>query len=322
MQIQGPLVIDVSLWDNHINTDELLAGGVASVIVGLYKQWDKTTGTYVLNDNCKRICEQVKASKLILQTYYYYYPQYDPIKEANWYVDTMFANSLPVAFAWLDAEDHGAIMTPSNRSEQYHKFANQVSSRFSNVGVYTNKAFITGWAPDMDKWLGLYPAWIPHYGYQPLKPILASWEDLKANWLPSNPIYPYNLIISAGQKYVVGHQFTGDRFHLPGVYDNGLTNNTLLYRGRMSLDVSVFTKEFIDSISGDIVPPVIVIPTYTDYRVNVNAVNIRKSPSSSGMWVRYAYLGEILHIEGHLTNGYVQMSDGNWVYQQYLIKLS
>jgi len=317
ISISGPLVIDVSLWDDHLNTDELLAGGVVSVILGLYKQWNKTLQKYVLNDNCKRIAEQVKASKLILQTYYYYYPQNDPIKEADWYTDIMFTNSMPAAHAWLDAEDHSAEMSQEVRSEQYRRFAAQVKSSFSNVGVYASRHFVAEYAPSMDKWLYKYPAWVPTWWY-PAGSVMMDWATFKATQTP-----PHSFYTSAGQTNPVGHQFTGDRFRLPGVYDNGLTMNTVLYQSRMKLDVSCFTADFMKSIGANIpVPPPPPPPTYVDYKVNVNAVNIRKSPSSIGTWVRYAYFGEILHIEGHLTNGYVQMTDGNWVYQQYLIKAS
>ena len=313
MQIQGPLVIDISLYDHHLNTQELIDGGVISVIVGLYKQYKN--GVVGLNDNCRRLCDQVKASSLILQTYYYYYPENDPVKEADWYVDTMFNNAYPVAFAWLDAESHLAEMAPKLRSEKFRMFAARLASRFPKAGVYTSKSFIEEWAPEMDLWVGKYPTWVAHYGRQSKKKVMIEWPDLKQNWLPD-----YEIRVPKGSTKVVGHQFTGDKFMLPGVYNQYASVPLWPNKGRMPLDVSVFTPEFIQSLGGEVVPPPPPPPppVVIDYKVAVNAINIRSAPvSTTNTWVRFAYLGEVLHVVGHLTNGYVQLTDGNWAYQQY-----
>ena len=51
----GQLVADGSLWDHHVKPQELVDGGVTSVIMGLYQgNWAMAN---TLNDNCKRICD-------------------------------------------------------------------------------------------------------------------------------------------------------------------------------------------------------------------------------------------------------------------------
>lgn len=322
MKITNPrLVVDVSLWDHHINTDELLAGGVVSVICGLYRYWDGSK--YVLHPNCVRICDAVKASKLSLQTYYYYYPQRDPKVEANWFVDTMFEYRYPVCFAWTDAEDHGYDMDVNVRSEKFRMFTDHVYSRFPKVGVYTNKNFIVSYAPQMDLWLPKYPAWIPQYGYQPTSKIMAEWSEISQKWLPT-----YDIIQARGQINPVGHQFTGDRFMLPGVYNQYAGVPFWPNKGRLPVDISVFNDEWLDSFEGNIVPPPVPpVINYIDYKVVPNAINVRKGPNSWFAWVRYAYHDEVLHITGTAqspqtpVNGYLQMTDGNWVYSAYLVKV-
>jgi hypothetical protein len=316
MKIQGPLVIDISLYDDHLNTQELIDGGVVSVIVGLYKQ--RKNGVVQLNDNCRRLCDQVKASTLILQTYFYYYPENDAVAEANWYVDTIFNNAYPVAFAWLDAESHLVVMDPRLRSEKFRIFTAQVASRFPKVGVYTGKWFVEEYAPEMNLWMGKYPTWIAQYGKQPKSRVMMEWADLRNTWLPN-----YDIMIPTGAKDVVGHQFTGDIFMLPGVYSQYSNIPGWINKGRMPLDVSVFTPAFIQSLGGQVVPPPPPPPpAYTDYIVAVNAINVRSAPVSlPTTWVRYAYRGEVLHVLGNLTNGYVQLTDGTWAYQQYLTKV-
>lgn len=63
--------------------------------------------------------------------------------------------------------------------------------------------------------------------------------------------------------------------------------------------------------------------TWVDYLIisTCNAINVRSQPiESSTTWVRFAWRGEVLHVVGNLTNGYVQLTDGTWVYAAFLVK--
>jgi len=251
MKIQGPLVIDVSLWDDHLNVKELVDGGVVSVIVGLYRQTEG--GKVVLNSNCRRICDQVAAEgKMLMQAYFYVHPEQDPIKQADWFTNIIFVSGYPVRFIWADCEDYSAPMTSTARALSYQRFTERIKANFPHSGVYTNSSFIYDYAPNMNKWLGSYPAWVAHYGRQPSKKIMMTWEQLKTDWLPNYNIFlglpNYNIFLAPGQTNVVGHQFTGDRCLLPGVYSKYSYLPWWPNKGRLPLDVSVFTQSFIDSI--------------------------------------------------------------------------
>jgi GH25 family lysozyme M1 (1,4-beta-N-acetylmuramidase) len=322
VKISGPLVVDVSLYDHHLNIQELLDGGVVSVILGLYRQWK--SGVATLHDNCKRIIDQISPSPLILQTYKYYYPQEDPIKDADWFVDTM--KEYPVKFAWADLEEHGSVMSQKLRSEQNRRFTAQLYSRFTNVGVYTRKSYVEEYAPEMDLWLGKYPTWVAHYGRGPMKNGKQdvqniSWKELKANWLPDYPV-----LVPSGAKKFVGHQFTGSNpdigfFRLPGVYNqyapfwpNG---------GRMALDISVFTPQFIDSIGNASNQPPTPLqdpqPTPSaDYVVVPAAINVRSGPASTYKLIGIAKCGDILQVTPVRENGYAKLTNDTWVYAAYL----
>jgi GH25 family lysozyme M1 (1,4-beta-N-acetylmuramidase) len=318
-------VIDVSKWDNKINAQQLIDGGVVSVIVGIYKQWDPVTRKYVLNTNCRRICDQVKNSSLILQTYFYYYTANDPVIEANWYVDQMFINNYPVAYAWVDVEDHPVIdyrldppAAKALRSEQYRKFTEQVARRFPKVGLYFGRFFIGDWAPNMANWVGKYNHWLPSYYIQPTARTLMSWETLNTVWSPR-----YDVFYHKAMGPIVGHQFTGDKCYLPGVYDSGFTSNAILYQNRMALDVSVFKKEFIDSLGGTYIPPVIPPVIGEKYKIVPACINVRSAPVMiPATWVRYGYKDEVVFVIGNLTNGYVQLVDKTWLWQGYLEKVA
>jgi len=192
MKITGPLVVDTSLWVNHLNTQELIDGGVVSIIVGLYKQWNAKTQKYDLHPNCQRQIDQVVNSSLLLQAYYYYYPQYDPIVEANWFIDQIKLKTLPVKFCWCDLEEHPWNITPLLLSEQYRRFTLQTHNRFPPRVLYC-RLLINGYAPEMNKWLSQYLQWVPKYGHEPDKKQLMTWDQLKVSWLPD-----YDISLAAG----------------------------------------------------------------------------------------------------------------------------
>lgn len=335
MNIQGPLVADGSLWDDHINAAELKAGGVVSWIMGLYKgKYNSTRKTYDLHPNCLRIIDQAVKGGLLLQGYYYYYPEYDPRSEADWLLQMRDYYDLPVKFMWVDAEDAKAAMSMLMRSEKYRQFTGYVKADFPNTGLYTNNNFIVTYAPAMKDWIGQYPQWVPHYGWQPAKEQLISWADFKAKWVPlpadsldaTDPLngLDYNIILHPSQTNVVGHQFTGDIFHLPGVYSQYSWIPWWPYKGILPLDVSVFTPEFINSIGGNVPVPPPPVPV-TKYKVVgvPNSVNVRypyyNSPAIGTIAVGTIVTGDNIAP----SNGYTHISAPKigWVYSQYLEKI-
>jgi hypothetical protein len=311
----GELVTDQSLWNYNINPQILLDAGVTSVILGLYRGWwNPLKWDNELNANCRRIADKIAASKLIMQTYYYYYPERDPIKEATWFANAM--KGYPVKFAWADCEAYKANLSPAFRSEQHRRFTVQLKSLFQNTGVYTANWYIAGFAPNMNMWLPNYKAWVAHYGRQPGIAMRMTWDQLKVSWMPD-----YNIILAKGQPeaQVAGHQFTGDRCILPGTTAQNGVN--------MAVDVSLFTPTFMNQLRGGVpipVPP--PVPTnYIEYTVNRPAINVRNAPyQSPATWVRVAYSGETFRIlkstipaSGNVLI-YVQTVDGLWIWLEYL----
>jgi hypothetical protein len=326
MRITDPvLVADVSLWNNHLNIQELVDGGVQSVIVGFYKQWSAKQNKYVLNDNCKRMADQVATDgRLVLQTYYYLYAEQPPISEADWFLNAM--KPYPGKFAWVDCEDVDSLITPAARSESYRKFTLELHNNFPQSGVYTNNGYISSYAPSMNQWLPMYQSWVAEYAYQPAKRTMITWAELKANWLPN-----YNLILAPGQSpnKVVGHQFTGDRCLLPGVYDSGKTLNAILYKNRMPLDVSVFSKAFIDGLRVNTPPPApppvpVPGPAYPAYTTTVT-VNVRSANSQTSNKLGTLDAGTTVYIDKFISLQYSHFQpilptfpNGGWVYSEYI----
>jgi hypothetical protein len=326
----GYLVVDGSLWNDHLNAAELIAGGVGTVIIGLYRL---NNNSDVLNANSQRLCEQAIAGGLKLHAYCYYYPERDPIKEANWFVDTFQAKGYPILKAWADCEAFKAPMDMNARSEQNRRFSEQLCTRFPRMGVYTAKWYIDAYAPQMNLWLNKYDAWISHYGHQPAEVTRMSWEAFKATWLPN-----YDVIIAPGQAgKMVGHQFTGDKFILPGLYD--------LYNQQQPTDVSVFDKDFMDALDSSApVPtpppthehayvcqicgqplPITPVPADPQYKVvGCNFANVRGPGSSGSAPVMYLVKAdEILttdRIDNATRRANIKGTQG-WVSLDYLVRV-
>ena len=310
MKINGSLVADGSLWNDHIVPDELVAGGVKSIILGLYKHWDGAK--FVLNTNCQRILTQLKNGPFVIQVYYYLYPQDDPVVEANWFTNTILTSGVDIRFSWTDAENHDVVMPGDVRSEKYRIFTEQVASKFPKIGVYTNNAYIAEWASDnMNKWINKYPAWVPEYGKQPSTPTRMTWDQLKQNWLPD-----YDIILSSGQINPVGHQFTGDKCILPGFCDYANQDQPL--------DVSEFSDAFLNAIagSGPIPIPVptptpIPVPITNQYFVNISLANIRGGPSTDYPITGTIALNTKVFVSDN-AQGYSKIGTQQWIATQYL----
>jgi hypothetical protein len=335
MRIPEPVLApDVSIWCDHINAKEFEDAGCASVVVGLYSVVE-SSGAKSLSPISRQQCiDVVTKSSMVLQAYFWDDIILDPNSQVDWLIETLKKEGLPIRWIWIDQEQWWTNWTawqqarggkipwtqvpkgsPGAISSHYESFNTHFQSHFANSGVYTNKGFVSTWAPGMDNWLPKYRAWVPHYGRQPKEATRLTWAQFKEKWLPN-----YDIVLSAGQKSekVAGHQFTGDVCILPGSYSKS--------GQALTLDVSSFSKAFIDSIRGgsvDTTPPStppptpIPQPTTKPYTVLYDRINVRVQPSSNAAWVRFAVKNEVLQV-AKVENGWAQLSDGNYVFSGYI----
>ena len=320
------LVIDVSHYDERLDVPLLKKAGVAAVIVkcGSGMQRDSKFVSHG---------QAVVDGGLLLMAYYWDDIIYDPTAQARWVVEDINATGLPVKFIWADQEQwwtnwdawlaarrnqipYTAVprASPSNISLHNRIFAEALNALYPQSGVYSNYGFVTTWAPSIKEWLGLFPIWVAHYGRQPRTPIDCTWEALKKEWLPD-----YTLLAPPGTKEerIVGHQFTGDTFRLPGVYDV-LGHNVLL-------DVSIFSEKFLNIISAGQVPPKPPVdpdppvpPTGARiYYVNVAALNVRKGPGTQFNVVGLLNKNTPVSVIG-IQGNWAHLENDAWVYAPYL----
>jgi GH25 family lysozyme M1 (1,4-beta-N-acetylmuramidase) len=325
--IKNPkLVIDVSHYQERLDVPLLKNAGVEAVIVKS-GQGMRRDSLFVFNG------QAVVDGGLTLMAYYWDDIIYDPVAQAKWAVEDIHATGLPVKYLWIDQEQwwsdwdawlkarrHEILMSdvpsasPANISIHNKAFMKTVTGLYSQTGIYSSYGFIESWAKPVNGWIKDYRLWLAHYGKQPQKPQDATWEDLKANWLPDyDPLVP----TGADQDLVVGHQFTGDIFRLPGVTDS---------QGKaVPLDINIFEKGFLDSVAKGHLPEKPPAgqtpPTPTtgagEYFVNVYALNIRSGPAKENSVL--GTLSQNVQVKvTEISGKWAHLEIGGWVYAPYL----
>jgi len=321
------LVVDVSHWDDHLDTQLLKDAGVAAVIV--------KSGTGMQRDE-KFVAHAQAAvdAGLILMVYHWDDILNDPVQQAMWAIEDIASTGLPVKFIWADQEQWWTNWTAwmaarrnempysavpraaaANISQHNRSFAYVMHALYPQSGVYSNYGFVTSWAPPIKDWLGLYPLWIAHYGRQPKIPIDINWEGLKKEWLPN-----YSPLLPPGSKeeWVFGHQFTGDSLRLPGIYD--ASNHAV------PADVSIFSEEFLTVISGGQVPPKppdnpdppVPPAGAAEYYVNVAALYVRRGPGTTYGIVGTLTRNTTVHVD-RMQDQWAHLEGGDsWVWGPYL----
>jgi hypothetical protein len=119
-------------------------------------------------------------------------------------------------------------------------------------------------------------------------------------------------------------QFSGNG-NGPQYGSQGLSLDMDYFNGTLD-DLKVFANVVIPPVPTPILPTPTPTPqpTIVDYITTVT-INIRSVPIvNPANFVRYAWMGETLHIKFPLIreNGYLQLTDGNWASEQYIKPVS
>ena len=328
------LVIDISLYDDHLKPEELV--GVEAVIL--------RTGSGLKRDP-KLVANGTALAQagVTLMGYYWDDISLDPAHQAEWALDDLAKVGLPIKALWIDQEQwwsnwdewHAAIANKiawsevasasgSNISLHNSVFMKTLADRISTgaYGIYTSRGFTASWEPQSKSWIGGYNLWVAHYGNQPQQRTPMTWDQLKKNWFPN---YAPNIPDGGSPQKLVGHQFTGDRCLLPGVYTSS--------GSPVPLDVSIFDGDFLDGLksSPDVVKGKTVVQNQPDtwngnppkpgqaaaFVVNVFALNVRQGPGPNNAIVGTLSQNQQVSVSSRQGN-WALLASGGWVYAPYL----
>lgn len=325
------LGIDISRWDYEIDVPLLLNNGVKVFVIkiGQGQRDPKLDGT---DRRFKAHYANIgRFDDALIMCYFWPEITANPIPQSNWLIQ-MLEKYPKIKYSWIDAEQwwtdwsawskaiKGEIpwssvpkADPAKLSIFYHQFYAE-AKHFFPTGLYTNRGFVSSWAPNMARWMIDEEAqiWLPYYGKEVPKNTHMTWGDFKQNWLPTyTPPLPWTpQKETMDYKNMAGHQFTGDKVYLPGVYQD--QNKKPIY-----VDVNIFSIEWIKNKLGITIDPTIVSPPVpqpltTQYQVAVTALNVRTGPSAEKINGKDIY--PVITVITRNTVVAVIETKGNWAH--------
>jgi exopolysaccharide biosynthesis protein/GH25 family lysozyme M1 (1,4-beta-N-acetylmuramidase) len=277
------LVVDIARYTAGIDPLPLHEGSVQLVILKADNLF-ATNGKILVN------------SGMPIAAYHWIDPTKDAAQQVTQTLDLIKQSGLPVLAIFPDLEQYwgkwdewykaiqGTLswsMVSRLGGDKISSHAKQVFEGFKAAGYktigYTRASFVKDYAPQASAWMPDYQWWLAHYISIPNQTL--TWAELKTNILPKvnfAPALPANLTAA----HVVGHQFTGDKLSLPGLYGD-------VERKKFSAaDVSLFDEQFLKGLgigtgTGNIedipLTPLVVNGQY-EAVVTAVALNVRSGP--------------------------------------------
>lgn len=244
-------VVDISRYQQRLDLQELQAGGVEHVII-------KAGACITADALYKQHAETCLAQKMPISIYFWADPTFALAPQVELLLS--LAELYPISYIWLDFEQWWSVWAewykaiqkklawsgvarfrPEKLNEFYATFAQMTAAQARRpVGIYTSYGFVTSYAPKMAAWLPNYDLWVAHFVQTVPQGVTLTWprflKQYAANLVPKLPP-------GANPERVVGHQFTGDRIRLPGMYS--LPKGPVL----SGADVSLFNADWLEKVT-------------------------------------------------------------------------
>lgn len=245
------IVVDISRYQQWLDVQELQAGGVQHVII-------KAGGGITVDAMYHNHAENCLANNMPISIYYWADPTIRPDVQVQILLDE--AENYPVSHIWVDIEQWWSVWAdwykalqnklawplvarfrPDKLNDFYFSFMEILKAGAKRpIGIYTSQSFVTSYAPKMANWLSAYEIWVANFSKVVPKGEIMTWQRFMELYTPDfSPLLPPG----ADPARAVGHQFTGDRIRLPGMYS--LPTGDV----RSGADVSLFHSEWLESIT-------------------------------------------------------------------------
>lgn len=217
--------IDLGSAARAVDWNLLKENGLAFAVI------KATQGSYRVNPTLAELAEGARRAGLAVGLYHWCDPLSDPRAQADYFLQKIAG--LAFDFASLDFEQYWADwsewpariqkrLSPQVISRAGQLTANAIRDglRFSGypaaakkkLVVYTRASFVHDYAAPALEWLVNYPLWIAHWA-QPAGSVSLTWAELFEQECPRamQPLLP------RGMERWVFHQWSGDRYILPGL---------------------------------------------------------------------------------------------------------
>jgi hypothetical protein len=268
------LVVDIARYTAGLDPVQLHEGSVQMVILKV-------------DDLFARNGKILADAGMPIAVYHWIDPTLDANQQVATTLDTIKQSGLPVLAIFPDFEQYwsrwdewykaiaGTLswnLVSRFGSEKLSSHAKQVFDGFKTAGWktvgYTRATFVKDYAPQAADWMPNYQWWLAHY--ISINSQTLTWADLKTQILPKvnfSPALPAKL----NEQHVVGHQFTGDKLSLPGLYGD-------LERTKFSAaDVNLFDEQFLKDI-GAVPNPKPMPEAQYHAVVTASVLNVRSGP--------------------------------------------
>ena len=147
------LGVDVSHWQGVMDWDKAKAKGVQFAII------KAAEGTTWRDDQFNRNVWECKRLGIKWGAYFYFYPQYDAVAQANNFIDAMMGYA-PDLGIWGDFEQPATGIDVGPRAQI---FMNNIKT-FYSAGIYTSPGYAK-YTLKNAAWMKEFPLWIANYGY-------------------------------------------------------------------------------------------------------------------------------------------------------------
>ncbi len=297
-KISGYVGVDFARYTPVVKPEELISGGVSLAII-------KADGTF--RENASKCAD----AGLPIMAYHWCDPTEPVLKQVDRTLE--LTAGLPILGIMGDVEQYWASWSEWYAVYVYKTMAWNLMSKLSPsvvsnnardvFGEFSKEIYTFGYSsaniikqycePYINSWINNYEWVMAHYRLQPPAGTYVSWEDVNDLWLPDyEPYYPTGL----NRENLIGHQFTGDRFAVDGLYQTYYGQGDS--RNKYALaDINTFDKIWYEKVvdgapkTGEEIPP----PNITDGNlwngivVNESGVNIR-----SGDGTNYPTIGQAI----------------------------
>lgn len=231
------LVIDIEKFKKWIDPTPMLNAGVKMVIVKADEMFEA---------NCKILAK----AGMPIAAYHYISPFQDTAQQVDTIIGDIENSQLPLLpVIFLDFEEPIGFNKQDADNDFWKQYSNRAKGIFGELRArgwrvvgYTRASFVKEFVPHTEEWIGEYKWWLAQYSL--LGNQFTTWKRLLEKFLPE--AVALDLPPGVELSQVVGHQFTGDKLSLPGLYSD---------TGFSAVDVCLFDAGFLTEIGATPNPP-------------------------------------------------------------------